>query len=333
VQSIESDKLYHFVMASDQANPVLIIRSPSGTKEIKQFLGYEWSSAKGDEGIKLIEDAGGNHLTTLYDGPDHACPMRFTRANPAKLNSHIAANFEGTLGTIPAELKDVANPARLVDMLDFSRVFFEKQISLSASKKIEVVSKWPLKRASELMEIISGGTPDTGNPAYWNGDIPWLSVADFSTVDRYVSTAEKSITDEGLKNSSTKLLEVNDIIISACGTVGAMAQLTKPMAFNQSCYGLRSKTEISNDYIFYVLNREIEQLKSQSTGSKFKAIIRKIFDEVKLPVPPKKVRDQVVKECEAIDASAGDIVNSGIPLKQLGEEMQRRKAGVFKKYL
>jgi len=128
-------------------------------------------------------------------------------------------------------------------------------------------------------------------------------------------------------------LQVNDIIISARGTVGAMAQLTKPMAFNQSCYGLRSKTEISNDYIFYVLKREIQQLQSQSTGSKFKAIIRKTFDEVKLPVPPQKVRDQVVKECEAIGASAGDIVNSGIPLKQVGEEIQRRKAEVFKKYL
>ncbi|GAB4260922.1 MAG: hypothetical protein Kow0065_11330 [Methylomicrobium sp.] len=301
VQTIERDKLYYFCLALDQANPVLIIRSPTGTKEIKQFLGYEWSSAKGDEGIKLIEDAGGKHITALYDGPDHANPMRFNRANPAKLSSHIAANFDGTLGTIPAELSEVANPARLVDMLDFSRVVFEKQLSLSASKKIEVVSKWPLKRASELLEIISGGTPDTGNPAYWNGDIPWLSVADFSTVDRYVSTAEKAITDEGLKNSSTKLLQVSDIIISARGTVGAMAQLTKPMAFNQSCYGLRSKTEISNDYIFYVLKREIEQLKSQSTGSKFKAIIMKTFDEVKLPVPPKDIQETLINDCTAVD--------------------------------
>ena len=252
--------------------------------------------------------------------------------------SKHAINYPESEGLIVNERQtcnfyEVANPAQLVDTLDFSRVVSEKQISLSASQKIEVVSKWPLKRASELLEIISGGTPDTGNPAYWNGDIPWLNVADFSTVDRFVSTAEKSITGEGLKNSSTKLLQVGDIIISARGTVGAMAQLTKPMAFNQSCYGLRSKTELSNDYVFYVLKREIEQLKSQSTGSKFKAIIMKTFDEVKLPVPPKKVRGQVVKECEAIDGSAGDIVNSGIPLKQVDEEMQRRKANVFEKYL
>lgn len=306
VQSIERDKLYHFCLASDQANPVLIIRSPSGTKEIKQFLGYDWSSAKGDEGIKLIEDVSGKHITTLYDGPDHANPTQFFRANPAKLNSHIVANFDGILGAIPGELSEVASPARLVDMLDFSRVTFEKQLSLSASKKIEVVSKWPLKRASELLEIISGGTPDTGNPAYWTGDIPWLSVADFGTVDRYVSSAEKSITDEGLKNSSTKLLQMNDIIISARGTVGAMAQLTKSMAFNQSCYGLRSKTEIPNGYIFYVLKREIEQLKHQSTGSKFKSIIMKTFDEVKLPVPSKYIQENLINECAAVDS---DLVN------------------------
>lgn len=332
-QTIERDKLYHFAMASDQGNPVLIIRSPSGTKEIKQFLGYEWSSAKGDEGIKLITDTNGKHITMLYDGPDDVSPMRFVRKNLAKLNYYIAANFEGKLGTIPAVLSEVANPVRLVDMLDFSQAVFEKQISLSAGKRIEVVSRWPLKRASELLEIISGGTPDTGNPAFWNGNIPWLSVADFSTVDRYVSAAQKSISQAGLKNSSAKLLQVGDIIISARGTVGAMAQLTRPMAFNQSCYGLRSKTEISNDYIFYVLKREVEQLKSQSTGSKFKAIIRKTFDEVRLPVPPEDIRDQVVRECEKIDASAGDIINLGIPLKQVGEEMQRRKAEVFNKYL
>ncbi|MEE9910236.1 MAG: restriction endonuclease subunit S [Deltaproteobacteria bacterium] len=309
VQSVERDKLYHFVMASDQTNPVLIIRSPSGTKEIKQFLGYDWSSAKGDEGIKLIENASGKHTTALYDGPDHANPTQFNRANPARLNHYIIANFEGRLGDIPAALSDVAIPAKLSDMLDFSRIVFEKQISLSSSKKITVVSKWPLKSASELIEIISGGTPDTGNASYWNGDIPWLSVADFSSVDRFVSSAEKNITAKGLKNSSTKLLQVGEIIISARGTVGAMAQLTKPMAFNQSCYGLRSKTEISNDYIFYVLKREIQQLQSQSTGSKFKAIIIKTFDEVNLPVPPKEIQIQIASKCEKVDADVSSAKN------------------------
>ncbi len=180
VQTIERDKLYHFCLASDQANPALIIRSPSGTKEIKQFLGYEWSSAKGDEGIKLIEDASGKHITTLYDGPDHANPMRFTRSNPAKLNSHIAANFDGTIGAIPAELSEVANLARLVDMLDFSKSVFEKTLSLSPSRSIAIPSKWPLTNLGNIVNVLIGGTPARKNPAYFTGENPWVSIGEMA---------------------------------------------------------------------------------------------------------------------------------------------------------
>lgn len=293
VQASERDKLYHYVMASDQPNPVLIIKSPSDTKAQKQFLGYDWSSAKGDEGIKLVKDAHGRHQTVLYDETD--------RASPSKINSLIAANFDGLLENLPESLKSYASTARLVDMLDFSRVAFEKQISVISTRRVQVDSKWPLVKASELVEIISGGTPDTGNSSYWNGEFFWLSVADFSTANRFVSSAEKSITVEGLNNSSTKLLHPGDLIISARGTVGALAQLKIPMAFNQSCYGLRTKTEVSNDYIFYVLKREIQQLKTRAFGSKFDAITIKTFEEVRLPLPFPAIQQQIVAECEAVD--------------------------------
>ncbi|MEQ1777414.1 MAG: restriction endonuclease subunit S, partial [Nitrosomonas sp.] len=90
-------------------------------------------------------------------------------------------------------------------------------------------------KISNLVHIISGGTPKTSNPDFWNGDIGWLSVADFNNNNRYVYTSEKTISRAGLTSSSTKLLQKNDIIISARGTVGALAQIGIPMCFNQSC--------------------------------------------------------------------------------------------------
>lgn len=99
-------------------------------------------------------------------------------------------------------------------------------------------------KLSEIMDLIGGGTPKTSVAAYWGGDIPWLSVKDFNNDNRYVYETEKTITQEGLNNSSTKLLERDDSIISARGTVGEMAMIPFPMAFNQSCYGLRAKKEI-----------------------------------------------------------------------------------------
>ena len=109
-------------------------------------------------------------------------------------------------------------------------------------------------KLSEIMDISVGGTPDTKNNDYWNGSIPWLSVKDFNSCSRYVYTTEKSITQEGLINSATKLLEKDDLIISARGTVGSLAMIPFPMAYNQSCYGLRAKKEfVSPSYLFYLL--------------------------------------------------------------------------------
>lgn len=75
-------------------------------------------------------------------------------------------------------------------------------------------------KLSEIMDLIGGGTPKTSEPEYWNGDIPWLSVKDFNNDYRYVYETEKSITNKGLINSSTTMLERDDSIISARGTVG-----------------------------------------------------------------------------------------------------------------
>ena len=94
--------------------------------------------------------------------------------------------------------------------------------------------------------------------------IPWLSVVDFNNGNKYVYDAEKYITQEGLENSSTRLLKKGDIIISARGTVGAIAMIGREMAFNQSCYGIRNSELIDNHYLFYSLKKSINELKQNS---------------------------------------------------------------------
>ncbi|MDR2734150.1 MAG: restriction endonuclease subunit S, partial [Spirochaetota bacterium] len=128
-------------------------------------------------------------------------------------------------------------------------------------------------RLANVIDLIGGGTPKTSVPEYWDGNIPWLSVKDFNNGDRYVYTTEKSISQAGLDNSSTKLLTHNDIIISARGTVGELAMIPFPMAFNQSCYGIRGKKGIIvQPYLYYLLKNSICLLKSQTHGSVFDTI-------------------------------------------------------------
>ena len=141
-------------------------------------------------------------------------------------------------------------------------------------------------KLSEIMELIGGGTPKTSIDSYWNGNIPWLSVKDFNNDYRYVYNTEKSITEEGLKHSSTKLLQRNDSIISARGTVGEMAMIPFPMAFNQSCYGLRAKKDIVDpEFLYYLVKHNVHILLKNTHGSVFDTITRDTFDSVEVDIP------------------------------------------------
>ena len=155
----------------------------------------------------------------------------------------------------------------------------------------------------DAVQIISGGTPDTKTPSYWNGDIPWLSVVDFGSVNKYVSSTEKHISEAGLNNSATKMLKTDDIIISARGTVGAMAMLEKSMAFNQSCFGLRAKPEVvDQEFLFYYLRFYMKNITQKSQGSVFATINLDTFDMIDLNLPPLNVQKKIAKVLSDIDA-------------------------------
>ena len=154
---------------------------------------------------------------------------------------------------------------------------------------------------SECIEIIGGGTPKTSKKEYWGGEIPWLSVVDFNNDNRYVSKTEKTITQEGLNNCSSRLLGENDIILSARGTVGALAQLSKPMAFNQSCYGIRANELAINDYIYYLLKHSVSILKKNSYGSVFDTITRETFSRIEVLLPDLKTQKKISAVLGSLD--------------------------------
>lgn len=141
-------------------------------------------------------------------------------------------------------------------------------------------------KLSEVMDLIGGGTPKTSKLEYWNGSIPWLSVKDFNNDLRFVYKTEKTITPLGLENSSTKLLQKGDVIISARGTVGEIATIPFPMAFNQSCYGLRAKeSKVTSDYLYYLIKHNVYVLKKNTHGSVFDTITRDTFDSIEVDIP------------------------------------------------
>lgn len=164
-----------------------------------------------------------------------------------------------------------------------------------------MASEWKPIPIIECIDLIGGGTPKTSVAEYWDGDIPWLSVKDFNNDYRHVYTTEKHITEAGLNNSSTKLLQKDDIIISARGTVGEMAMIPFPMAFNQSCYGIRAKDGVNSTFLYYLLKNSISKLKLMTHGSVFDTITRDTFATLIVGIPDKKTQDTIAATLAAID--------------------------------
>ena len=157
---------------------------------------------------------------------------------------------------------------------------------------------------SSIINIISGGTPSTKKSEYWDGDIGWLSVTDFNNDIRYVYDSEKKITNIGVKESNTKFLKKGDIIISARGTVGALAQIGRPMCFNQSCFGIRGKEGIVNtDFLYYALKNYVKNIVKRSQGSVFNTINLASFNLMELELPS-NINDQtkIAKVLSSLDS-------------------------------
>lgn len=153
--------------------------------------------------------------------------------------------------------------------------------------------EWESKSFSDLVDIIGGGTPKTSIDEYWNGDIPWISIKDFNSGQKYVLSTEKTITELGLNNSSTKLLHKDDIIISARGTVGEVAMIKYEMAFNQSCYGLKVHELLDKDFVYYLLRYNINKLRNMVHGAVFDTITTNTFDNIIVNVPPQEYQEKI----------------------------------------
>lgn len=171
----------------------------------------------------------------------------------------------------------------------------------------------------DLIEIIGGGTPKRDVVDYWGGNIDWLSVKDFNTDARYVHSASEKITKLGLKKSSTKMLAAGDIIISARGTVGCLAQLTKPMAFNQSCYGIRGKESVDNDFLYYFLKTKISELKKNSHGAVFDTITTNTFKILSINLPTLTQQKIIASVLGALDDKIENNNRMNVTLEEMAQ--------------
>ncbi|MBZ7959291.1 restriction endonuclease subunit S [Campylobacter molothri] len=299
-QKIEKDKLLYFALSLNQE--VLIIKAPNDIKEQKKFLGYEWSNRKGDEGLKELNQP---YLSPLFE-----------RANPQnefKLNTLICKSFLNTLGNIPEELQDYATKARLVDMINFEKVEFNKAISLNVKSKDELNpfknSKFELVRLGDVCEI-SNGYPFKSNDFIENG-IPIIRISDINNNEVTILKSVKIKENQAFKNL---IVNKGDFLIAMSGaTTGKTGvYINEEVAYlNQRVGNIKIKsTKIIPNYRNIILQSLKDLILYKAYGSAQPNISKPMLEDLKIPLPPLKIQKQIVEECEKIEEQYNNIKTS-----------------------
>ena len=150
--------------------------------------------------------------------------------------------------------------------------------SLVSSKLGKIPEGWKTGVLDDAIEILSGGTPSTVVDQYWDGEIPWYTAKDAPNLsDIFVVKTERTITPLGVQNCPTRILPAGTTIISARGSVGKLALLDTPMAFNQTCYGIRNRNRNLDLFTYWVIRTLTEQIGGKAHGTIFDTITRQTF--------------------------------------------------------
>lgn len=171
---------------------------------------------------------------------------------------------------------------------------------------------WEIKKLGNVCTILNGGTPNTKVPEYWGGEHLWITPKDMGKLNSiYVDETERKITDEGLRNSSAKLLPINSIIVSTRAPIGHLAINRKLISTNQGCKGVVPSDEINTLYLFDFLKNSVKLLNNLGRGTTFKELSSSKLSSVEIPIPTLPEQERIVAkldQCfEAIDQAKTNV--------------------------
>lgn len=188
------------------------------------------------------------------------------------------------------------------------------------------MSEWKEYKLGEIAEIVGGGTPDTSNKEYWGGNIPWLTPKDLTGYNKiFISSGERFITEEGLDNSSTKLLPQGTVLLSSRAPIGYVAIASNPICTNQGFKSIIcNKDIVDNLYMYYWIKNNTELLQSLGTGTTFAEISGSVVKSIAISLPPLPEQKHIASILSSLDDKIDLLHRENATLEAMAETLFRQ---------
>ena len=306
IKEIEQEKVTYFSIANSQKNKVIIVKSPSSNNEMKKFLGYEWSKRKGQEGIKYIGvNISDEEMEISKNQAINAILTPLFNSNNLddneKINVIIRDNFNEKLGSIPENLKEFVTISSLINMIDFTQTNFDMEIKTNSKKKIEIKSKYPIKKIENIAKIQKG-----------------QSITQAQTKDGNIKVVAGGVDYAYLHDTANR--EANIITISASGANAGFINFWNEPIFASDTTTVQAQTIEETKYIFYFLRSQQDKIFDLARGAAQPHVYPKDIAKFPIPVPPIEIQKEIIEEVDKLEEK---YQNSRMKIEEYREEIEK----------
>jgi len=289
----EQDKMLYFFLAQPQQTVLIKVGAKQAEKD---FIGYEFSSRRGHEGIKMYRDENGKPTTKLYDDDN---PL-----NEEKANSYVYRAFLGEQNDIDESLQNNVSTFGLTELIDFKKIGFDKAISLTVKKKIIIKSKYNQKRVDKVFDKINNGK----------------NVTQINSKGKYRVSRIESISEGKFDIKATKwtndeidekdFLRKGDFLLSHINSVDHLGKtgffnLDDKIVHGVNLLRFQPNRDILLPYYAYIIFKQkifISEIQKYAIKAANQASVNtKNIGALKIPLPPKTVQEKIIAEIEAVE--------------------------------
>ncbi len=158
---------------------------------------------------------------------------------------------------------------------------------------------WKFVKLKDVCQVVTGSTPKTNIPEYWDGEYPWVTPAELKG-EKYISDTERHITDDAVAHTNLTLMPVGTVLLSSRAPIGKVAITETEMYCNQGFKNLICSNKIDNQYLYLWLSSQTEYLNSLGRGATFKEISKTIVENIEVPLTSIEKQHKIVAELNKI---------------------------------
>jgi type I restriction enzyme S subunit len=171
----------------------------------------------------------------------------------------------------------------------------------------EIPAHWGVKRLKRIFRVVNGSTPASAEPAFWDGDIPWVTPEDLGDLrGAVIHETRRNITKAGYESCGTTLVPAGSLVLSTRAPIGHLALAGVDLCTNQGCRSLVLRQGESRRFFFHELMAARPELESLGQGSTFRELAKGMLEDIGLAEPPEPEQRAIAafldRETARIDA-------------------------------